>query len=324
LLAAVAGVQILVTLDAQRVRALRERGEFFWLELTNPNRDELDRVVDLLEIPGFAAEDTREFGQRAKLDAYQRAALLVFYGATPPADGGTRLVETHLHILDQALVTVTREPLPALTEACRRLGQGSAAHEAQIQVVHTVLDALTDSLLAALAGLDEAIDELHEALAERPATATRPRIFALRRQLTGMRQVIVPQRDLLAPAGELFTVIPNLHSTRRARYAFRDVHDHLDRSATLVGSYREQIAGLLELYLSEGSFRMNEVMRQLAVIATVFLPLTFLVGFFGMNFGWMQQKITPAWTFFAFGIGLLILSGIGVTAYLRRSGADKQ
>jgi magnesium transporter len=69
---------------------------------------------------------------------------------------------------------------------------------------------------------------------------------------------------------------------------------------------------------------MNEVMRRLSVIATVFLPLTFLVGFFGMNFGWMQQKITPAWTFLAFGLGLLILSGIGVAAYLRRSGADKQ
>jgi magnesium transporter len=102
------------------------------------------------------------------------------------------------------------------------------------------------------------------------------------------------------------------------------VHDHLDRAANLVGSYREQIAGLLELYLSEGSFRMNEVMRRLAVIATVFLPLTFLVGFFGMNFDWMEQKITPAWTFFAFGIGLFILSGGGVAAYLRRSGADKQ
>jgi magnesium transporter len=317
-------VQILDTLDAQRVRELRERGEFFWLELTNPTREQLDSVVDLLGIPGFAAEDTREFGQRAKLDTYQQAALLVFYGATPPAGGGTDLVETHLHILDRALLTVTRDELPALAEARRRLGQGSAAHEARTQAVHTVLDALTDSLLAALEGLDEAIDDLQEALAEHPTPATRQRIFALRRQLTGMRQVIMPQRDLLAPAGGLFDALPNLRSTSRARYAFRDVHDHLDRAGSLVGSYREQIAGLLELYLSEGSLRMNEVMRRLSVIATVFLPLTFLVGFFGMNFGWMQHKITPAWTFFAFGVGLLILSGIGVAAYLRHTGAEKQ
>lgn len=86
----------------------------------------------------------------------------------------------------------------------------------------------------------------------------------------------------------------------------RDVHDHLARAAGLIGSYREQLSSLLDLYLTEVSNRINDVMKRLTAIATVFLPLTFLTGFFGMNFGWLVDHITPLWTFLVFGVGLLV------------------
>lgn len=80
------------------------------------------------------------------------------------------------------------------------------------------------------------------------------------------------------------------------------------------------LPSLLDLYLTEVSTRLNEVMKRLTVIATVFLPLTFLTGFFGMNFGWLVRQITPMWAFLAFGVGLLVVSTAAVVVYLRRTG----
>ena len=94
---------------------------------------------------------------------------------------------------------------------------------------------------------------------------------------------------------------------------------HLVPATGLIDSYREQLGGLLDLYLAEVSNRLNVVMKRLTVIATVFLPLTFLTGFFGMNFGWLVQQITPTWTFFVFGVALLVASA-AVVVCLGRAG----
>ncbi|WP_258341575.1 magnesium transporter CorA family protein [Saccharopolyspora gregorii] len=311
-------MDILRSVDVERMRALRERGEFFWLDLTDPNGDELATVSSLFDVHALAIEDSHEFGQRAKIDEYEHGSLLVFFGAEPGEHGHPALVEVHLHLSEQALITVRRVRLTAVDDAARHLSENPPAHLGE--AVHAVLDALTDSLLTALEGYDDDIDELHDAVALQPTPATRRRIFALRRQLSRLRQVVVPQRDLLAPGGTVLDAVPALRGKGSA-VSIRDVHDHLDQATRLLGSYREQLASLLDLYLAEVSTRLNEFMRRLSVIATVFLPLSFFVGFFGMNFGWMQDKITPAWTFFVFGIGLLVASGAVVAWYLRRTGA---
>jgi magnesium transporter len=312
-------MEILRAIDTERIRALRDRGEFFWLDLADPKTSDLDPLRELLTIHPLAFEDTNEFGQRAKLDHYPQSALLVVYGAAPRAGGRPRLVEVHLHISGDALVTVSREPLAALDDARRDIAARPSAHQGH--AVHRVLDALADSFLDALDGFDDAIDDLQDSVAKRPTGAHRQQIFTLRRELAEMRRVLVPQRDLLAPGGKVVDAIPHLQAGEM-RESFRDVHDHLDRAAGLLGSYREQLAGLLDLYLTEVSTRLNEVMKRLTMIATVFLPLSFLVGFFGMNFGWFVTAITPLWTFAVFGIGLLVASAIAVAAYLRRTGGD--
>lgn len=312
-------MQILQAVDAERIRALRERGEVFWLDLADPKASDLDRLRELVTIHPLAFEDTNEFGQRAKLDHYPQSALLVVYGAAPRTGARPRLVEVHLHISGDALVTVSREPLTALADARRDIAAQPSAHQGH--AVHRVLDALADSFLDALDGYDDTIDDLQESVAEHPTSAHRRQIFTLRRELAELRRVLIPQRDLLAPGGTLADAIPQLHADAM-RDAFRDVHDHLERAAGQLGSYREQLAGLLDLYLTEVSTRLNEVMKRLTMIATVFLPLSFLVGFFGMNFGWFVNAISPLWTFLAFGIGLLVASTLAVAVYLHRTGGD--
>lgn len=316
--ATVGGMEVLQTIDADRIRDLRDRNEFFWLDLADPSDADLDALSDLVTIHPLALEDSREFSQRVKFDDYPKSALLVVYGAEPREGQRPRLVEVHLHITGEALVTVSREPSSALADARRRVAAHSSTHKDS--AVHRVLDALADSFLGALDRFDDAIDGLQDALAEHATSAHRQQIFALRRQLAEMRQVVVPQRNLLTPSGTLVDAVSDLHGVR-AHDLFRDVHDHLDRATGLIDAYREQLASLLDLYLTEVSTRLNEVMKRLTFIATVFLPLTFLSGFFGMNFGWLVQGITPLWTFLAFGIGLLVASTISVAVYLMRTGA---
>lgn len=309
-------MEVLQQVDANRLRSLRDRREYFWLDLTDPSSDELDAVSQHVTVHDLAREDTHEFGQRAKLDDYPDSALLVFYGAQRKENGLARLVEVHLHLCPEALITVTRESVTALDRARHHVAANSAADEGQ--VVHRVLDALTDSLLAAFEGFDAAIDDLQGAVARHPTTANRQRIFSLRRQLAGMRQVVMPQRDLLAPEGALVDAVPNL-GQEATRKAIRDVHDHLDQASRLVESYREQLASLLDLYLTEVSTRLNEFMKRLSVVATVFLPLTFLAGFFGMNFGYLAKIINSPWSFYVFGIALPAAAGLAVASYLRRT-----
>ena len=101
---------------------------------------------------------------------------------------------------------------------------------------------------------------------------------------------------------------------------FRDVYDHLIRVSDLVDSYRDLMSGALDTHLSTVSNRLNVVMKQLTIIATIFLPLSFLTGFFGQNFGWMVARLGSLPVFIGAGIGLQVLTVIGLMVFFRRRG----
>jgi magnesium transporter len=100
---------------------------------------------------------------------------------------------------------------------------------------------------------------------------------------------------------------------------FRDVYDHLIRISDLIDSYRDLLTGAMDVYLSTVSNRLNQVMKQLTVIATIFLPLTFVTGFFGQNFGWMVRHVNSLEAFLAFGIGGIVLAAALLFAWFKRS-----
>ena len=150
-------------------------------------------------------------------------------------------------------------------------------------LLYRVLDALTDSFFPLLAEMDDEIDELEAAVLDNPTDRQLERLFSLKRQLVAMRKVITPQRDLFARSVDQIAELPGLQLDERDY--FRDVYDHLIRISDLIDSYRDLLSGATDLYLSTVSNRQNDVMKQLTVIATIFLPLSFITGFFGQNFG---------------------------------------
>jgi magnesium transporter len=167
-----------------------------------------------------------------------------------------------------------------------------------------------DSFFPVLAAFDDRIDELEDAIFLKADDDQLQEIFKMKRLLVGMRKGVSPQRDTFARLAGGIAELPGFQ-TEDERY-FRDIHDHLIRISDLIDSYRDLLTGAMDVYLSTVSNRLNSVMKQLTVIATVFLPLTWLTGFFGQNFGFMVRQ-TGGWGTF---VGLGVVSELLVLAAL--------
>lgn len=305
-------MEVLDRVDPHAIRALHERDEFFWIDLVSPSDGELDELGRLLDIEPLALEDSKELGQRPKIDQYPDRALVVFYGAH--ADGP---LEVHLHISGREVVTIRREPCRHLQELRKRAADGSGAPEAEL--VHRILDVLTDSLGVLVASYAGEVDELEDVAFEQPSPAERRRISELRGRLFRLQQIVSAQRDLLASGGEAIESVPGL-DREELRHPFRDVHDHLVLVANEIDYARDVLGEALNVFLSTTSNRLNQTATRLALIATIVLPLTLVTSFFGQNFGWLVRNIDSLWAFLAFGVGGLVVPTVGALVLFSKAG----
>ncbi|MCW3049936.1 MAG: magnesium and cobalt transport protein CorA [Solirubrobacterales bacterium] len=307
----------LTHIDEPAVAELLERDHFFWLDLTAPTAEDIQKLGEVFGFHPLALEDAEHFGQRPKLDNYQEYALLVFYGAQGEVGGAAALQEVQMFVSGKYLLTLHRDRVLPLEEQRARL-TGVALHSEQF-LLYRVFDALTDSFFPVLARMDDEIDELEDAILSGPTDEQLQRLFAMKRDLVAMRKVVTPQRDLFARSIDQLAALPGLQLDERDY--FRDVYDHLIRISDLIDSYRDLLSGSTDLYLSTVGTRQNEVMKQLAIVGTIFLPLSFITGFFGMNFSWMINKgIASTWSFFVLGIGSILVTCALLVRFFKRKG----
>jgi magnesium transporter len=165
-------------------------------------------------------------------------------------------------------------------------------------LLYRIVDALVMSYMPLVEQIDEQVDQIEDQVFDRPQPEILERIFALKRLLLTMRRILVPQREVLNKlARDDFRVIDP-----RDRVFFRDIYDHLVRLHDLNESLRDLVSGALDTYLSVTNNRMNEIMKVLTIITTFFMPITFITGFFGMNFfepvaqlfGWTSREVFTA------------------------------
>jgi magnesium transporter len=304
-------MQILDRIDAARIRALGERGEFFWLDLYRPSDAELDELAELLALPPLAVEDSKEFGQRAKIDDYGDRLLIVFYGV--PGDGGMLVAEVHFHVSAAFVVTVHRDRIEALHSV-----RGKHARSAE-DLIYRLLDSLSETFLTRLRGIEQEVLALEDRAFVRPTSTEHRRITELRGRLFRLRQIVEPQRDMLAAGGELLEHLPGLEHDE-ARHPFRDVHDDLVLAAGLIAYCREILGEALTVYLQSTSNRLNVIATRLTLLATVVVPLTLVTGFFGQNFGWLVGHIDTLETFLIWGVGGIVVPVVAIVGYLWRGG----
>jgi magnesium transporter len=298
--------------DEPTIRRLLNAGTPFWLDLEGSGKDSIPILRDVFAFHPLAIEDAEHFGQRPKVDDYDDYALIVVYGAPSPTR--STLVELHCLYSERYLVTVRREPCPELEHFAERLTQPGRPALSPIML----LDALVDSFFPALAEFDDEIDELEDAILERPTDEQLGRLFDMKRSLIAIRKVITPARDTFAGVVGGVGQLPGM--TPEAERYFRDLYDHLIRISDLVDSYRDLLSGVLDTHLSTVSNRLNVIMKQLTIIATLFLPLAYLTGFFGQNFEVLVTNITGWPAFLGLGVGLEVAAIGGLLFMFWRRG----
>ena len=286
-----------VSVDRAGLERLRGRDDFFWLDLHGLPDDDVALLGEVFGFHPLAVEDAMHFGQRPKLDDYDDFAFLVVYGAAPDEDD---LVEVHCFYTERFLITVRRDSCPAFREARERHARRPAGLGEPAFVLYRVIDAVEEGIF------------------EQPSQEQLRRVFLMKRRLVTLRKVISPQRDLMASVAHGIAGLPAM--TAEAERHFRDVYDHLVRLTDVIDSYRDLLTGVTDIYLSTVSNRLNVVMKQLAAIATVFLPLTFVTGFFGQNFGWMVDHVGGLPAFLGLGVGTQLAALAVLVVYFRRQG----
>jgi magnesium transporter len=308
-------VHVLTRVEADRIEPLVARDEFFWLDLVAPSEDDLDPLGALLGLHPLALEDTKELGQRPKVDRYSDSVLLVFFSArASEPDRVPELIEVHLHISGRWLMTVRAVAFAPLGELHEALVPEDVP--AEDFIVYRVLDALTDALYPVIDRLEERIDALEAAVLARPDRRQLAEIYRAKQDVQMLLRRMVVQRDQFAAAVEAIHGLPGL--TRGTREYLRDIGDHL---AQVVGElYRQadDLGALTGTYFNANTNRLNLTVTRLTVLATFFLIWTLVTSFFGQNFGWLVDHISSLEAFIGYGLGGLIIPTVVAAAYFWR------
>ena len=228
-----------------------------------------------------------------------------------------QIVEVHLVVRGDVMITVRHDECAPLGAAKDRIDDLDPTREEY--AVYRVLDSLTDSFFPLIERIDDEIDGIEDSVVEGMDKQVLHKIVSLKGQLSDLRRRVNPERDILATAGNLFQRLPGFTEDGAHDY-FRDVYDHLLRIGDSIENFRDELTSMLDVYLSAQSNRLNEWVTRLTVIGTIFLPLTFLTGFFGQNFSWMIDHIKSAGAFIGLGLGLEVASILLLIAWFRRAG----
>jgi magnesium transporter len=313
------------------VDSVREQlgaGAFFWLDLEELDPPSIELLRSGFGYHPLAVEDAEELGQRPKIEDYDSFTYLVVHGApgawgstTTGGEGSDATTEVHIFYSAQHVVTLHRGSAGLFEIVRHRFAHHPASSRSSpgVTILYLVIDKLVDSYFPLLSQLDDRIDVLEDAILQRPTQAQLGELFAMKRLLVSLRKVVTPERDMFA---SLLTGADGLDGLAAddERY-FRDLYDHLIRISDLVDSYRDLLSGAMDTHLSTVSNRLNAVMKQLTIIATIFLPLSFLTGFFGQNFALLTGGVlTQPWSFWVLAIGLEVVAAAGLLYVFRRWG----
>lgn len=302
-------------------RAQDDPHALIWLDLEGNTHTRGPTLAKTFGLSHITIETIEEEHERAKLVQGHNYFYLVVHGLV--YDGKADEAATpKLDIVfgQNYLLTIHRDPLPWLTTLRESMQSGTLEENIMSRgiamLLYSVLDALVDSYFPVLDDLDEVLDQLEYATVQKTSNEVQARIFRLKRALSQMRRVISPQVEV---ANALITRTGDLIPQEAEPY-FSDVHDHLVRTFEVIDSYRDLMSGLLDVYLTTVSNRVNEIMRQLTIISTIFLPITFITGIFGQNFGHSPQvEHDGGWNFW---VALALMGGITAVQiwYFKRRG----
>ena len=290
-----------------------------WINLDGlHDPDWLTRLGDIFHLHPLVLEDIAHTGQRPKLDELDGALFVVLKMLRYNEE--ERIIED-----EQVSFVLTKNTLltfqeksggDVFDEVRRRLlaGNGKLAKSGPDYLMYALIDAVVDNYFVVLERMGEDIEEVEEALLESPTPDELETIHGLRREALFLRRFIWPLREVLARLDKGGT--PLIKDTTLVY--LRDLYDHTIQVMDTVETFRDMLSGMLDLYLSNVSLKLNETMKVLTMISTIFIPLSFLASLYGMNFRHMPELET-AYGYYVV-LGVMACSVTGMVLFFRRKG----
>jgi magnesium transporter len=305
------------TATDQILRCFKEAAEAgFWLDIEAPDESDYQLLESTFKFHPLTIEDIKHQQQRPKVDEYPDYNFAVIFQVMWEQDTVVPR-EHHLYVGSHFLITVHQEHSTALVQAYDRIARSPDLTKGQPAfLTYLVIDSLVDSTFPALELLDDTVDALEDDIIARATSQLLDRIYHLKHSVVELRRLLGAQRDVFQA---LITHGVHLQQTDMTLY-YRDVYDHIVRQYETVDSLRDLLTSAMDVYLSTVSNRLNQTTKALTVIASLFLPLSFLTGFYGMNFAYLTQVLETPYAAFAVGVGTMIVATLIQLWLFRRRG----
>jgi magnesium transporter len=297
-----------------------DQGGFVWLGLYEPGDEELAEVRDTFGLHELAIEDAQNLHMRPKIESYERDVRLVILRTAHYDDAAEEVDfgQISVFVAPTFVITVRRGVASELRGARQRLEQRpELLATGSLSALWAILDQVVDGYEPVVAGLEHDIDQI-EATVFSGTVAPTERIYSLRGEATDFYRAVHPLLGVV-------TSVQRVAEAPQLLPYLRDVQDHLLLVNEEVAAQRDLLGAVLQANMAvisveqtKISLRQNSTIQQLTILATVFLPLTFVTGFFGQNFGWLVGHIDGAGAFIIFGIGGLLVPLVLLFLWLRR------
>ena len=304
-------------------RALLDGSLLTWIDITGFGDPEQWRALgDLFGLHPLVVEDIAHLGQRPKIEEFGDD-LLIFARMTAEtmSDGPLALEQLCLLVRDGLVVTFQERHGDAFDPVRKRIRGGGPRLRSRgaDYLAYALLDAVVDRFGLLIDDYERALEDFETALLEAPTEIDLEQLYRMRRDLIALRRSAMPMRETL----QRLMREDDALVTAETRLFVRDCHDHAVRAIEQIDAGRDLANSLMEVHLSTLGHRTNEAMRTLTVIATLFIPLSFLAGLYGMNFDpsspWNMPELR--WRYgYPFALGLMLATTVGLVLYLRRKG----
>lgn len=300
-----------------------------WIDIQGLGQEETwQKIGQVFDLHPVVLEDVVNVPQRPKTEDYGEQLVVVLHMVTWVAEKAEFLNEQVSFVLGQNyLLTVQEEPQYDCFGPIRdriRLNKGTIRQRQADYLLYTLLDAVVDGTFPVLEHYGERIEVLETEVTDAPTSETLSKIHRLKRELLSLRRSIWPQREAIAALlREDCTLISPM-----VKVYLRDCYEHVVQSLDMLETYRELASSLMDIYLSSVGNKMNEIMKTLTVISTIFIPLTFVAGIYGMNFNpdaspWNMPELNWYWGYPMVWLVMISIAAGLIVFFWQRGWFDK-
>jgi magnesium transporter len=308
--------ELLEQLSTEQIKNFLATGEgLLWIDMEDVSNEDAQILSNIFGFHPLAVEDciSKDI-HPPKIDDFEGYLFIIIHGINYRIDPDVvETTELAIFLGKNYIVTSHDVPMRSVTSMLERVRKdGRTMRRGADFLAHDIIDALVDNIMPVIQEMDERNDQLEAEALHEPDRETLVSIMALKRSILALTRVMLPQREIMngLSRGQYALI------SERAQIYYRNIYDHLVRIEMLTLGLRDMAESVLNTYLSSVSNRMNEVMKVLTLIATIFIPLTFIAGIYGMNFVNMPEL---NWRYGYFGIlSVMAVIGISLVVYFKR------